>query len=220
MAVRPPLSSSYPRHPYDGLSVDDVLAALGLGHPFGYTELKKAQVDTIMKKLKKEEIIYKLGTNRKRFGLTQKSMESFLIELFEILDTVITPRIEIGVKNSEKASFEYTNFYESVYGKKNTMRHFAKFRLIRQRYKDMKRHKKAKKVNEITKRLEYNDYNIYDMIHNLKSNYNDLITRQPFLIEAFIDCVCPPFFDKNGVGKKYPKISFAASKSTLKFLVT
>ena len=58
MVVRPPLWNGYPRQPYDGISVDDITGAVGIGLPFGYTKLTKSNTEDILNTLCRENLMY------------------------------------------------------------------------------------------------------------------------------------------------------------------
>ena len=141
-------------------------------------------------------------------------MAGFIDELFTILENIILPRMEIALKNTEQATYMYTNFYESIYDKKNRVRHFSKYHDLRRRYNAMDSDEKKKKLYKIKELIKYNDYNLHAVARKLKVDYSDLMEEQPFLCEAFLKAVCPPEFGKDSKGKTYPKILIANSSSS------
>ena len=213
MVFKPPLANGYPRIPYDGISVDDVSYALNIGHPFGFTQLTTLHTLNILEKLRKENLIYVTQKDTK-FYFIQSRMASLIKELFTILDNLILPRIEIDAKNTEATTYNFSFFYESVYGIKTRKRHFGKFHDLRMRYRTMQ--SKVKKENEekIKKLIKYDDYNIFDISRRLDKTYRDLVEEQPFLVDAFLKAIVPPEFGKNPAGKRYPKIVMAGSSSS------
>lgn len=220
MAVRFPLSNGYPRNPYDGITVGDIKGAIGrsVSFPFAPELLSELHIIYMMNKLEKENIIYGVLNENKKFYFLDINMDSLIRELFQILDSVILPRIEIAVKNTEKANYQFTRYYDSVFGKKHRMRHFGKFHKLRSRYNDFTPEKRNEAIQKVRKSIEYNDYNIYSMNKELKKKYCDLGIKQPLLVEKFIEAVCPSSFGKDPKGHLYPKKVIASSISTLSYV--
>ena len=210
MAFKPSLCDGRRIFTPEAFSIDDILLAQGTGYFFDNYYISPRKVKNILNHLLKENLIKVTDYDRDRFEFTDTKIGSFVQDLFSLLEGAVLPRLIIGLKNLEKISLESYVFYESIMGKKYTQRHFGNFRDVR---RQVKSHRKdnLQYLREKKEMIDYNDYNIFDLVNELRNKYDELITKQPFLLNALVDTVCPTFFGRDGKDKTYPKLLMVIS---------
>ena len=210
MAFKPSLCDGKRIFTPKAFSIDDILLAQGTGYFFDNYYISPVKIRIILNSLLKENLIKITDYDRDRFEFADTRVGSFIQDLFGLLEGAVLPRLIIGLKNLEKISLESYAFYESIMGKKDTQRHFGKFLDVRRRVETQCK-ENLQHLREKKEMINYNDYNIFDLVNELRSKYNELITEQPFLLNAFVDTVCPSFFGRDGKDKTYPKLLMVIS---------
>lgn len=205
MAFKPSLCDGKRIFTPEAFSIDDILLAQGTGYFFDNYYIPPMKIKNILNRLLEENLIKVTDYDRDRFELADTRIGSFVQDLFSLLEGAVLPRLIIGIKNLEKISLQSYAFYESIMGKKYTQRHFGEFRDVRRQIESQSE-ENVQYLTEKKEMMDYNDYNIFDLVNGLRIKYDNLITKQPFLLNALVDTVCPTFFGRDGKDKIYPKL--------------
>jgi len=210
MAFKPSLCDGKRIFTPKAFSIDDILLAQGTGYFFDNYYISPMKIKNILNRLLKENLIKVTDYDSDRFEFADTKIGSFVRDLFSLLEGAVLPRLIIGLKNLEKISLESYAFYQSIMGKKYTQRHFGKFRDVRRQVESHCK-ENLQYLTEKKEMIDYNDYNIFDLVNELRNKYDELITEQPFLLNALVDTVCPAFFGRDGKDKTYPKLLMVIS---------